>query len=338
MISADSLTTTSPKSNSMVSVDLVPISEVEHAIANTPNILGVISYDATDLRDISNLNIELAPLNQQPYMEVWQSDEPVTIDCQEGIYFSKNSQFLFGTIQFACDLDLQDQTTQIYNNLLRFLRQQEFSHLIRVWNQFPNINEMESSIERYQKFCIGRQSAFQSFYGNDFQQYLPAASAIGTHKTEFSLYFIASNTPGIYLENPRQTSAYDYPQQYGPCSPSFARATVYQNNGVSKLYISGTASIVGHETLHVGDVTKQLEETIGNIESILHHKKIQSSLPAEVHFSIVKVYLRDPAYKSIVEDRVQEYFGNSMNNILYLHGDICRSDLLLEIEGICDLN
>jgi hypothetical protein len=61
-------------------------------------------------------------------------------------------------------------------------------------------------------------------------------------------------------------SAYDYPRQYGPAAPSFSRAALTPD---PLLLISGTASIVGHASVHLGDVTAQLEETLANLANRL---------------------------------------------------------------------
>src|SRR5213082_3849534 len=55
---------------------------------------------------------------------------------------------------------------------------------------------------------------------------------------------------------------------YGSHSPLFSRATLLRQSGGLALFISGTASIVGHTSLHVGDTVAQTRETLANIEAL----------------------------------------------------------------------
>jgi len=98
-----------------------------------------------------------------------------------------------------------------------------------------------------------------------------------------------------------------------------------------KLFISGTASIVGHETLHAGDIAKQTRETLANIRALLE----QASAAAGGNpRPLLKVYLKHPEHLALVRAQITEEFGAGVQAI-YLQADICRSDLLLEIEGVC---
>src|SRR5204862_4731485 len=121
----------------------------------------------------------------------------------------------------------------------------------------------EDDTEHYKRFSTGRHDALiaAGFAKSDF----PAACAVGMRGGNLAIHFLASRERGRNVENPRQVSAYDYPRQYGVRSPSFARATVAADGSV---FISGTASVVGHETLRIGDVGAQCEETIANLSRV----------------------------------------------------------------------
>jgi enamine deaminase RidA (YjgF/YER057c/UK114 family) len=94
-------------------------------------------------------------------------------------------------------------------------------------------------------------------------------------------------------------------------------------------FISGTASIVGYETLHHGDAEKQTAETLVNIRTLLQQIPHYDSTQGRM---LLKVYLRHPEHLAMVRDKVQAEFGQACKAV-YLHSNICRSDLLLEIEG-----
>jgi chorismate lyase / 3-hydroxybenzoate synthase len=94
-------------------------------------------------------------------------------------------------------------------------------------------------------------------------------------------------------------------------------------------FISGTASIVGYETLHQGDTEKQTAETLLNIRTLL--QQIPNFDPVHGRM-LLKVYIRNENDLTMVQAKVQEEFAISCKAV-YLHSNICRSDLLLEIEG-----
>ena len=96
-------------------------------------------------------------------------------------------------------------------------------------------------------------------------------------------------------------------------------------------FISGTASIVGYETVHHGDVEKQTTETLLNIRTLLQQEPDYIAGQGKM---LLKIYLRNMHDLDIVRARVTEEFGSSCSAV-YLHSNICRSDLLLEIEGAC---
>jgi hypothetical protein len=94
---------------------------------------------------------------------------------------------------------------------------------------------------------------------------VPAASAVGIADGPLDLCFFAGRgEPPLPLENPRQISTYDYPPQYGPRAPTFSRATLAQIGGQWTLFISGTASIVGHQSLHPDDILAQTLDVGGH--------------------------------------------------------------------------
>ncbi len=131
------------------------------------------------------------------------------------------------------------------------------------------------------------------------------------------------------MDNPRQVSAYQYPHLFGPRSPIFVRAMSTTLGRQHCFFISGAASIVGYETLHQDDVKKQLDETLHNIHILLEQSPHYDAAQGRM---LLKVYLRHAHDLVVVRDKVQAEFGTACTAV-YLHSDICRSDLLLEIEG-----
>ena len=122
------------------------------------------------------------------------------------------------------------------------------------------------------------------------------------------------------IETPRQVSAFRYPERYGARAPLFARATL----ACGMLFISGTASIVGHESRHAGDVAAQADEMLRNLEALLSQaRRLGCALsPAELR---AKLYLRHPRDGDVVRERLRAA-GLAAPVI-------CRPELDVEIEA-----
>jgi enamine deaminase RidA (YjgF/YER057c/UK114 family) len=147
------------------------------------------------------------------------------------------------------------------------------------------------------------------------------------------IYFLASRAAPTAIENPRQVSAYEYPPQYGP-KPAFSRASVLRETSGAILFISGTASIVGHQTVHAGDVAAQTRETLVNIEALLGEANRVSGAPRfDMDTLAYKVYVRNSADLPLIQSQLHTALG-PQSQVVYLQADICRQDLLVEIEAI----
>jgi chorismate lyase/3-hydroxybenzoate synthase len=302
------------------------------------HVLGLVRFGAEPAAAAYPVaGIAMAELDHGAGAELWTSALPVRYGSANGIRYADNGQVLFGAIADDVPADgtgFERRVGQIYDAAFELCQAQGHPHLLRVWNYFPQINQARDGLETYQRFCRARALAFQARFG-EFVPRLPSASAIGSHGGRFVLYFIAARAAGLHRENPRQLSAYSYPPQYGPRSPSFARATLYRHAGQELFFISGTASIVGHESMHRGDVCAQLDETLRNIETLIEStgrdEAVRLGGLGDIDF--LKVYLRRPADLAPVRARLRERLGEAVQ-VLYLHGEICRSELLVEIEAV----
>jgi chorismate lyase/3-hydroxybenzoate synthase len=224
-------------------------------------------------------------------------------------------------------------TELAYQEIFGVLKETEHRHLIRIWNYLPEINREADGDERYRLFNSARQLAFRNS-GRATVGNLPAASALGSPTgSPISIYFLAARQPPKMIENPRQTSAYHYPPKFGRHSPIFSRACVLNESAGTNLFVSGTASIVGHETIHQGDVGAQTRETMANINALLDETNRVVGL---ARYSLdglkFKVYVRQPSDLGAIEEALSESLRPS-TPIVYLRADVCREDLLVEIEA-----
>ena len=241
-------------------------------------------------------------------------------------------RWLLGAGTVPLTAGLESAAHQLYENIFAASRGQ---HLARIWNYVPAINQAGADgLENYRAFCRGRSLAFEQHHGSDFKARLPAASAVGSKSTALTVVFAACPVTPRHVENPMQVAAYDYPNEYGPRAPSFARATVVSGVDRATVFISGTAAIRGHATIAPDSTRLQLECTLENLGEISRACGIGSDLDhggsSTRHF---KVYLRNAADQPLVAAMLEERLLAGTDHVSYLQADMCRASLLVEIEA-----
>jgi enamine deaminase RidA (YjgF/YER057c/UK114 family) len=221
--------------------------------------------------------------------------------------------------------------------------------VVRTWIYVNQITEEEGGLQRYQELNRARTDFYRNirFAGGRGPDGVgrtayPASTGIGTGGERITMACLAmdSRRPDVFLlplENPVQTPAFDYQPVYSLQSPKFSRAmAVVQGHFVSTL-VSGTASIVDSRTAHVGDVVRQTEQTLENIERLIGPENYaRHGLPG------AGATLKDVAKLRVYVKRVRDYEAcrrvveRALPRVpaLYLHADVCRPDLLVEIEAV----
>lgn len=234
------------------------------------------------------------------------------------------------------ELDIEQATAKAYKSLLEQVRPSSHPYLLRIWNYFSAINHGQGDKERYRGFCVGRS---QSVDGQ-FNTPPPAATAIGTDSngsttSHLQLIALCSSQVARTLENPRQTPAWRYPREYGPVPPGFSRGIILdEDTDTPRLLASGTASIVGHVSQHIGEVAGQLSESLANLQALLAEGSKQSGREFLIeNCEALRVYLRKPEDLAVAESMITAA-GIDRDRVLYLRGDICRRELDVELEGV----
>ena len=298
-----------------------------------PDTLAVLAFApgaAPSTLNRSNIPcIQVANVTEPASVEVWKEDgAEVEQGESNGCYWrrSENLQFASITKKVSSGDDYQEVAYAAYQHLLNFIEQSPFTEFVRFWNYIPQINLGDGDSENYRRFCNGRLRAFQD-HSIDASQF-PAASAVGHFTDSITLCALTSNQSAAHHTNPRQVDAFKYPRQYGPSSPSFARATTVRINQQRLCFISGTASILGHQSVHQGDLLLQLYTTNDNILYLLE----QTNFSRE-SVRTLRVYLRNPDDHSKCHEVITSLFPAT--EVIYTHADICRADLLIEIECYC---
>ncbi len=245
-------------------------------------------------------------------------------------------------------LEFQRCAAEAYAVVARTLDRVSARHPVRFWNFIPDIHSCaEDGMDRYMIFNAGRFAAFSEWYGgiDRFDHRLATATGIGHDGADLVIHALGSDRPGVHIDNPRQCNPHCYSKRYGPLPPCFARATVIERGetGPSLSLIGGTSSVFGEASVHDRDVAGQVEETFLNLSCLLEtiggatasrsrltREKKVDWLKSFRHF---RVYYRVPDHA----DRIRKMVGERLphlSNIEYLRSDICRRELLVEMEGI----
>ena len=293
-----------------------------------PDVLAVIGFGTgtRETRDPRHIQIGLEVLGK-PVVEVWRAGGPVRHGRDGLVRCSSDGDYGF----FAVELDesghdgIASAAEEAYRVLTQSMHASATPHVLRLWNYFDAINLGAGDEERYRRFCVGRARGMADSWRDSY----PAATAIGRSDgvRALQVYALASRSAGAPVENPRQVNAWLYPRQYGPSPPTFARgmATV-----AGQLLISGTAAVVGSASRHQDDVAAQLDETLKNIDSLIGTAHAGARIGAG---GLFKVYVRDRDDAALVAKRLGDVACAS-ERVLILRGDICRRELLVEIDGI----
>jgi len=303
------------------------------------DVLAVFEFGRSPLDscDPRHVPVALPQLDSPSRVEVWRCEGPIKCGTWDLLRFAQGGRLTMGHIA----LDLREQpgmreaSRLAYDVLQAYLQQSPHPWPLKIWNYIPAINSGEGDEELYRQFCLGRADAVLIDPGD--LPPLPAATAIGAPRSEPALqvYFLAGALPGLDVENPRQVSAWRYPRQYGPRSPLFSRGTILTLNGSRQFLISGTASVVGHQTHHENQVANQLSESLRNVHSLLNegHRLMGDSKARLDRDGILKVYIRNAEDLEVIRQTLEAEAPAEIQRI-YLQGDICRENLLTEIDGM----
>ncbi len=239
-----------------------------------------------------------------------------------------------------------------FDLVLGILKRENMSanDIVRQWNYIGNILYVKNNFQNYQIFNEVRSEYYSSY--RTLKRY-PAATGVGMKHGGVIIDFYAvkygESVTLTAVDNPDQINAYDYGQKVlkgladkgkvvkNP--PQFERALLMVNNSHSTLFISGTASIIGQETVGIGNVEKQTVVSIENIKKLSDPSRIsklisKTGLPEE-KFSLLRVYIKRQRDFRVVRQICEGYFPGVP--VTYIEADICRDNLLIEIEGEAEM-
>jgi len=201
--------------------------------------------------------------------------------------------------------------------------------IARTWIYLNNINNY------YENFNQARRDFF-NYVEIDYSvnsSALPASTCVGGRGNNSSscMQILCVNKKDdnlavtrVYndLQNEAEGDQYKF-------KSTFSRGLILERKNVVELQISGTASInKSGETIHVNDPYKQIEYTLKNIENIL--KKANMDFE---DLCVSTCFFKEPQYYAFYKELKKKL---KIENIPCNHmvGDICRTDLLFEFDGI----
>ena len=231
------------------------------------------------------------------------------------------------------------QSTDIFEGIAKMLTCNGFkpSDIYRQWNYIPGITVLNDGSQNYQEFNDARSI----FYATaDWSNGYPAATGIGTSAGGVVVEISAikgEQCANLPIDNPLQIAAHNYSQQVldgkvieqlnERTTPKFERARLL---GTSVL-ISGTAAIKGERSNYSTDAVEQAAETM----EIMDRLTSKENIPVENNgssYDLLRVYVKRESDIPAVRDYMQSHYPAAQKH--YLVADVCRPELLIEIEGV----
>ena len=283
------------------------------------------------------------PLGTTLYAEVTTIEQAGEISYNEDYILLDNEVIISGGIYASQDGSIGEQAGEIFQRMGAILSTEGLvvNDIVRQWNFIEHITSCSAQGQNYQQFNDAR-SRFYS--GAEWSNGYPAATGIGAEGGGVAILFVAvrhSSNISRAVDNPLQISAHAYSQQVliegrekQKSTPKFERARWVGSTPKDMIYISGTAAIRGEESLQA-DAAEQIAMTMENIAHLVsteNQSRHDVPQPKARQYEILRVYVkREESWREI---------ANWINkncpcqNVAFLKADICRAELLVEVEGI----
>ena len=230
-------------------------------------------------------------------------------------------------------------------------------HPVRFWNFVPGIHaDMGGGLDRYMVFNAGRYAAFEEWFGQAalFTRTVPTASAVGIGSGALAIHALGGRDAGLPVENPRQVPAYRYSARYGPIPPCFARGTIVRglparpvtaptarcswsaappaSSARTRCTIATRGSRRSRRSRTSRELVAAARRQIGGGAGASH----DAPRAAFDAFTELRVYIVRDSDAPLLREMVTERFGRTAR-IEFAQADLCRRELLVEIEGLATL-
>ena len=244
-----------------------------------------------------------------------------------------------GIIPDDIDTGIYEQSHNIFYKISAMLAEAKMSasDIYRQWNYIQEITGENNGKQNYQEFNDARTLFYEE---NNWHSNYPAATGIGTSRGGVMIEVMAScggNPANCPIDNPLQTAAHVYSQKVlignkkqQKTTPKFERARIVGE----EIYISGTAAIRGEESLASLDITGQTEATMQIMDALIAPNNLP--IPCrKTEYDSLRVYVKKEEDIPSAQSFLKQHYPNPKTH--FVVSDVCRPELLIEIEGVAKL-
>lgn len=306
--------------------------KIESAIHSTFNPRPMLAYIA-QAPLYSTLAAEVMTLKEQKAQDVVYHERYIIIN---------DTEIISGGIYSQTQKSIDQQAEDIFAQVGEILARQDVKtdDIVRQWNYIERITNLGDNGQHYQLFNDARSKFYNSCqWDNGY----PAATGIGAQVGGVVVVFDAirnSKEHSTAIDNPLQISAHAYSQQVlinnvdtHKTTPKFERAR-HIDGQQPMIHISGTAAIRGEESCQQ-EIVGQTALTMENIDYLISSKNQLANgvkCPTDMEYATMRIYIK---HRNNLHD-VKAWMADNYPQVdaLYLWADICREELLIEIEGI----
>lgn len=285
-------------------------------------------------------------------LQLQRDSTPMRVDCDIVVRTGRDSALVSVEVDGERDWTVESLDAavgQMISLSLGGLRETAFGEPVRLWNFVPGIGEpMGDGLDRYRVFNIARHRVFCDWFGQaaiDAGQ-IPTASCVGHAGLVLATHALGARRASVPVENPRQIPAFAYSSRFGPRPPCFSRAglvEVGEAKGERLLMVAGTSSVLGEESVHDGSLEAQLRETVLNLRAVVAHgRRIGGAsrdgqvAPQLSGVRATRVYHRRSQDRHAIEQALPPELVSD-TDVEFVLADICRPELLVEIEIVVDV-
>ena len=273
------------------------------------------------------------------------TDSSATIERHRNFTLLKNGEcaelITGGIIPDDMSASTYEQASSIFKGIEKMLQTNGFkpSDIYRQWNYIQGITMLNDGSQNYQEFNDARSI----FYNKcEWSNGYPAATGIGADAggVVVEVNAIMSHDKSLPIDNPLQIAAHNYSQDVldgkvidvlkEKSTPKFERARLLGNT----ILISGTAAIKGEQSINSHDAVEQTAETMEIMDRLVSKENIPTENNG-VHYDLLRIYVKRKNDIEAVKDFMDTHYPDVAKH--YLVADVCRPELLIEIEGIAHI-
>lgn len=258
------------------------------------------------------------------------------------LFHRENTHVFIGSVQSNEKNGCLSNAQKVFDTIDELFKMNNFpvNLIVRQWNYLEDIIGFDGEKQKYQEFNNVRSIFYQHHFN---ETGFPAATGIGMNRGGIIIEFVAIKSDVVIskpVDNPEQIAAHNYSKNVlvgNGCvlktTPKFERARFMEMFDKKLIFISGTASIVGEKTVGIDNAAEQTKVTIQNIQRLYSADVLAQISKKELmaKYGHARVYIKNRKDFPIIKKTFKTYFGKLP--VVYILADICRPNLLVEIEG-----